>query len=129
VQGLCLRNDITIGFRHLFLLQHILSPRWNHHFDTKRVEPVGSSTIANFMRRWANPQVQIELVTGTTGAPLEQVSRYAIEAAFVAERFESDGLEMMSAFRSGVCWLFVSIFIFISFLQYYSPRRIRQKSE
>jgi DNA-binding transcriptional LysR family regulator len=54
---------------------------------------LGSSTIANCIRRWANPQVQIELVTGTTGAPLEQVSRYAIVAAFVAERFESDGLE------------------------------------
>src|SRR6476659_4095841 len=39
VEGLCLRNDVAIGFRHSFLLQHILSPRWNHHFDTKRVEP------------------------------------------------------------------------------------------
>src|ERR1700677_1449706 len=39
VEGLCLRNDITIGFRHSFLLQHILSPGWNHHFVTKRVEP------------------------------------------------------------------------------------------
>ena len=38
-------------------------------------------------------------MTGTTGALLEQVSRYAIEAAFVAERFESDGLEMMPVFR------------------------------
>jgi hypothetical protein len=47
----------------------------------------------------ANPEVQIELVTGTTGALLEQVSRYAIEAAFVAERFESGDLEMMPVFR------------------------------
>jgi DNA-binding transcriptional LysR family regulator len=46
----------------------------------------------------ANPEVQIELVTGTTRALLEQVSRYAIEAAFVAERFEPDGLEMMPVF-------------------------------
>ena len=35
----------------------------------------------------------------TAGALLEQVSRYAIEAAFVAERFESAGLEMMPVFR------------------------------
>ena len=47
----------------------------------------------------ANPEVQIELVTGTTGALLGQVSRYAIEAAFVAECFEPDGLEMMPVFR------------------------------
>src|SRR5262249_55387751 len=43
-----------------------------------RLPPV----LARYHR--ANPEVQIELVTGTTGALLEQVSRYAIEAAFVA---------------------------------------------
>jgi DNA-binding transcriptional LysR family regulator len=58
-----------------------------------RLPPV----LARYHR--ANPQVQIELVTGTTGSLLEQVSRYAIEAAFVAERFEPAGLEMMSFFR------------------------------
>jgi DNA-binding transcriptional LysR family regulator len=47
----------------------------------------------------ANPQVQIELVTGTTGSLLEQLSRYAIEAAFVGERFEPHGLEMIPVFR------------------------------
>src|ERR1700676_2810240 len=58
-----------------------------------RLPPV----LARYHR--ANPEVQIELVTGTTCALLEQVSRYAIEAAFVAERFESGGLEMMRVFR------------------------------
>ena len=58
-----------------------------------RLPPV----LARYHR--ANPEVQIELVTGTTRALLEQVSRYAIEAAFVAERFEPDGLEMMPVFR------------------------------
>jgi DNA-binding transcriptional LysR family regulator len=58
-----------------------------------RLPPV----LARYHR--ANPEVQIELVTGTTGALLEQVARYAIEAAFVAERFEPDGLEMMPVFR------------------------------
>jgi DNA-binding transcriptional LysR family regulator len=58
-----------------------------------RLPPV----LARYHR--ANPEVQIELVTGTTRALLEQVSRYAIEAAFVAERFESGGLEMMPVFR------------------------------
>ena len=58
-----------------------------------RLPPV----LARYHR--ANPEVQIELVTGTTRALLEQVSRYAIEAAFVAERFEPDGLEMIPVFR------------------------------
>ena len=58
-----------------------------------RLPPV----LARYHR--ANPEVQIELVTGTTGTLLEQVSRYGIEAAFVAERFDSDGLEMMPVFR------------------------------
>src|SRR5260370_9509026 len=57
-----------------------------------RLPPV----LARYHR--ANPQVQIELVTGTTGSLLEQVSRYAIEAAFVSERFEPSGLELMTAF-------------------------------
>jgi DNA-binding transcriptional LysR family regulator len=58
-----------------------------------RLPPV----LARYHR--TNPEVQIELVTGTTGTLLEQVSRYGIEAAFVAERFDSDGLEMMPVFR------------------------------
>ena len=63
-----------------------------------RLPPV----LARYHR--ANPEVQIELVTGTTGALLEQVSRYAIEAAFVAERFESGDLEMTSGFsRKASC--------------------------
>src|SRR6201984_881935 len=58
-----------------------------------RLPPV----LARYHR--ANPQVQIELVTGTTGSLLEQLSRYAIEAAFVAERFEPAGLEMIPVFH------------------------------
>src|SRR5260221_852452 len=54
-----------------------------------RLPPV----LARYHR--ANPQVQIELVTGPTGALVEQTSRYAIEAAFVAQSFESAGLDMM----------------------------------
>ena len=39
VQGLRLPNNLSISFRHSILLQQILSPGWNHHFHTKRVEP------------------------------------------------------------------------------------------
>lgn len=59
----------------------------------------GGVTRAAAQLHRANPEVRIELVTGTTGALLEQVSRYAIEAAFIAERFKADGLEMMPVFR------------------------------
>ncbi len=57
-----------------------------------RLPPV----LARYHR--ANPEVQIELVTGTSCGLLDQVSRYAIDAAFVAGRFEPEGLEMMPVF-------------------------------
>jgi DNA-binding transcriptional LysR family regulator len=65
------------------------------------IESTAATRLPPVLARYhrANPEVQIELVTGTTRALLEQVSRYAIEAAFVAERFESEGLEMMPVFR------------------------------
>jgi hypothetical protein len=53
VQGLCLRNHLSIGFGHSVLLQQILSPGWNHHFDTKRVEP-GPFPFQPQRRRRAN---------------------------------------------------------------------------
>src|SRR5258708_23866511 len=58
-----------------------------------RLPPV----LARYHR--ANPQVQSEWVTGTTGSLLEPVSRYAIEAAFGAERCDSAGLGMIPGFR------------------------------
>ena len=44
------------------------------------------------------PDVQIELVTGTSGALVSKVLAYEIEAAFVAEPFTADGLEMQHVF-------------------------------
>ena len=65
------------------------------------VESTVAARLPPILARYhrANPEVQIELVTGTTGTLLEQVSRYGVEAAFVAERFDSDGLERMPVFR------------------------------
>jgi DNA-binding transcriptional LysR family regulator len=65
------------------------------------IESAAATRLPPILARYhrANPQVQIELVSGTTGSLLEQVSRYAIEAAFVAERFEPAGFEMMPVFR------------------------------
>lgn len=44
------------------------------------------------------PDVQIELVTGTSGALIGKVHRFEIEAAFVAEPFTATDLDMAEAF-------------------------------
>jgi len=44
------------------------------------------------------PEVQIELVTGTSGALIGKVHRFDVEAAFVAEPFTAADLEMQEAF-------------------------------
>ncbi|NRR32879.1 LysR family transcriptional regulator [Oxalobacteraceae bacterium] len=44
------------------------------------------------------PDVQIELVPGTSGALVGRVQRFEIEAAFVAEPFAPSGLESQQAF-------------------------------
>ena len=46
----------------------------------------------------AYPQVRLELVTGTSGALVSRVISGEIEAAFVAEPFTAQGLEMQLAF-------------------------------
>ena len=46
----------------------------------------------------AYPDVQVELVTGTSGALVSRVHRQEIEAAFVAEPFNQQGLETLPAF-------------------------------
>lgn len=45
-----------------------------------------------------HPEVQIELVTGTSGALVARLHAFEIEAAFVAEPFTKAGLEMDPAF-------------------------------
>jgi len=57
-----------------------------------RLPPV----LARYHRDW--PDVQIELVTGTSGALVSRVHALEIEAAFVAEPFTAEGLEMQHAF-------------------------------
>lgn len=44
------------------------------------------------------PDVQIELVTGTSGALIGRVHRFEVEAAFVAEPFNTAELDMQQAF-------------------------------
>jgi len=44
------------------------------------------------------PDVQIELATGTSGALIERVNRFELEAAFVAEPFHAADLDMIEVF-------------------------------
>lgn len=52
--------------------------------------------LARFHR--SHPAVRLELVTGTSGALVDRVLREEIEAAFVAEPFPAQHLEMQHAF-------------------------------
>lgn len=52
--------------------------------------------LAAYHAAW--PQVRIELVTGTSGALATKVRNYEIEAAFVAQPFEAQGLAQQPAF-------------------------------
>src|SRR5688500_6512600 len=52
--------------------------------------------LSRYHREYAD--VRIELLTGTSGALLSRVRERAIEAAFVAEPFNDEGLETQAAF-------------------------------
>lgn len=52
--------------------------------------------LAAYHAAW--PQVRIELLTGTSGALAAKVRNYEIEAAFVAQPFEAQGLAQQPAF-------------------------------
>jgi len=53
--------------------------------------------LAAYHAAW--PQVRIELITGTSGALAAKVRNYEIEAAFVAEPFDAQGLAQQPAFQ------------------------------
>ena len=57
-----------------------------------RLPPV----LSRYHRRY--PEVRIELVTGTSGALVSRVHKQDVEAAFVAEPFNADDLEIQTAF-------------------------------
>ena len=57
-----------------------------------RLPPV----LAGYHREY--PEVQLELVTGTSGALVARLHAFEIEAAFVAEPFTAAGLETLHAF-------------------------------
>jgi DNA-binding transcriptional LysR family regulator len=64
------------------------------------LESTAASRLPPVLSRYHQlyPDVQIELVTGTSGALVSRVHKQDVEAAFVAEPFNADGLEAQTAF-------------------------------
>lgn len=65
------------------------------------LESTAGSRLAPILSRYhrEHPGVIVELVTGTTGALLQRVSQFEIEAAFVSEPFTPDGLSSLKVFE------------------------------
>jgi DNA-binding transcriptional LysR family regulator len=64
------------------------------------LESTAASRLPPILSRYHQlyPEVQIELVTGTSGALVSRVHKQDVEAAFVAEPFNADGLETRTVF-------------------------------
>jgi len=64
------------------------------------LESTAASRLPPVLSRYHQlyPDVQIELVTGTSGALVSRVHKQDVEAAFVAEPFNADGLEVQTVF-------------------------------
>lgn len=65
------------------------------------LESTAGSRLAPILSRYhrEHPGVVVELLMGTTGALLQRVARFEIEAAFVSEPFTADGLSTMKVFE------------------------------
>ena len=70
-------------------------------FRLGSLESTAGSRLAPILSRYhaAHPGVVVELVTGTTGALLNRVRNFEIEAAFVSEPFTAPELEALPVFR------------------------------
>ena len=67
------------------------------------LESTAGSRLAPILSRYhrEHPGVVVELVMGTTGALLQRVAQFEIEAAFVSEPFTADGLSTHEGVRRG----------------------------
>jgi DNA-binding transcriptional LysR family regulator len=70
-------------------------------FRLGSLESTAGSRLAPILSRYhdAHPGVVVELVTGTTGAMLNKVRNFEIEAAFVSEPFTAPELQSLPVFR------------------------------
>lgn len=70
-------------------------------FRLGSLESTAGSRLAPILSRYhaANPEVVVELITGTTGALINRVMNFELEAAFVSEPFTAPELEALPIFR------------------------------
>jgi DNA-binding transcriptional LysR family regulator len=70
-------------------------------FRLGSLESTAGSRLAPVLSRYhaAHPGVVVELVTGTTGALLQRLQQFDIEAAFVSEPFSAPGLKALPVFE------------------------------
>jgi DNA-binding transcriptional LysR family regulator len=70
-------------------------------FRIGSLESTAGSRLAPILSRFHKlyPGVVVELVTGTTGALIQRVSNFEIEAAFVSEPFTAPGLDKLKVFE------------------------------
>ena len=70
-------------------------------FRLGSLESTAGSRLAPILSRYhdAHPGVVVELVTGNTGALLQRVRQFEIEAAFVSEPFSAPELEALPVFE------------------------------
>jgi DNA-binding transcriptional LysR family regulator len=69
-------------------------------FRIGSLESTAGSRLAPILSRFHRlyPGVVVELVTGTTGALIQRVTNFEIEAAFVSEPFTAPGLQALKVF-------------------------------
>ena len=65
------------------------------------LESTAGSRLAPILSRYhrQHPGVVVELATGTTGALIQRVTRFQLEAAFVSEPFTAPGLQSQKVFE------------------------------
>lgn len=70
-------------------------------FRLGSLESTAGSRLAPILSRYhaENPEVVVELITGTTGALINRVMNFELEAAFVSEPFTAPELEARPIFR------------------------------
>jgi DNA-binding transcriptional LysR family regulator len=70
-------------------------------FRIGSLESTAGSRLAPLLSRFHRlyPAVVVELVTGTTGALIQRVANFEIEAAFVSEPFTAPGLQALKVFE------------------------------
>ncbi len=70
-------------------------------FRIGSLESTAGSRLAPILSRFHRlyPGVVVELVTGTTGALVQRVTNFEIEAAFISEPFTAPGLEALKVFE------------------------------